>query len=168
VRGYNLITVSGANGSPPDHHLITAAVRVEHGGPKGARLVATRAFSAGETIGRFEEYWVTRKPTYLSIQVGPGRHIENLGQFSYLNHSCDPSTIVDTEAMALLAARDIAPGDELTFFYPATEWEMERPFACLCGAPACLKQIQGARHLSPDVLARYRLSRHIDELMRTA
>lgn len=142
-------------------------LRVEQGSAKGARLVADRAFAAGEVIGRLENYSIIHQPTYLSIQVGPATHIENLGQFCYLNHACDPSTIVDTEEMIVRAARDIAPGDELTFFYPSTEWEMDRPFACLCGAPGCLGTIAGARHLSEEALAGYVLNGHIEELRRT-
>ena len=140
-------------------------LRVEQGGAKGARLVAECAFAAGEVIGRFDNHWVTHKPTYLSIQVGPDRHIENLGQFSYLNHSCAPTVVVDTERMEVRAARDIAPGDELSFFYPATEWEMARPFDCLCGAPDCLRKIAGARDLPPEALDRYEISRHIRALL---
>lgn len=32
------------------------------------------------------------------------------------------------------ALRDIQPGDELSFFYPSTEWEMAQGFECKCGA----------------------------------
>jgi hypothetical protein len=140
-------------------------VRIESGGAKGARLVAERAFRAKEVIGRFEGYSVSRRPTYLSIQIGPDRHIENIGAFSYLNHSCAPTTEIDTEAMLVRAARDIQAGDELNFFYPATEWEMDRPFTCVCGAPECLGAISGARSLSQETLERYTLSRHIRDLL---
>ncbi len=30
--------------------------------------------------------------------------------------------------------RDLQVGDQLTFFYPSTEWASPRPFQCLCGA----------------------------------
>jgi len=36
--------------------------------------------------------------------------------------------------MTVVAARDLAADDELTFFYPSTEWSMAEPFDCWCGA----------------------------------
>ena len=36
--------------------------------------------------------------------------------------------------MRLTALRPISEGDELTFFYPSTEWAMAEPFECGCGA----------------------------------
>ena len=44
-----------------------------------------------------------------------------------------------------MAGRDIAAGEELTYFYPSTEWEMDRPFRCLCGAPDCVGVVSGAK-----------------------
>ena len=50
------------------------------------------------------------------------------------------------------------PGDELTFFYPSTEWEMVHPFQCECGAADCLKWITGASATPTKTLARYELT----------
>jgi hypothetical protein len=63
--------------------------------------------------------------------------------------------------MELRAIRDIEPGEELTFFYPSTEWDMITPFQCLCGSSQCLKRIGGARYLSLNVLSRYFINQHI-------
>jgi len=41
--------------------------------------------------------------------------------------------------------RGLQVGDELTFFYPSTEWDMAQPFDCLCGAPTCRGRISGAK-----------------------
>ena len=143
-------------------------LRVERGSGYGDRLVTTEPFAAGQVIGRLAGYRVTRRPSYRSIQVGPDTHVEDLGVFSYLNHSCAPNTIVNTETLTITAARDIAPGEELTFFYPSTEWEMARPFSCLCGAPNCLGTVSGAKALSPQTLARYAVNRHIREMAARA
>ena len=51
------------------------------------------------------------------------------------------STLTDQIAAGTL--RPIAVGEELTFFYPATEWHMEAPFPCACGAAQCLLEIRG-------------------------
>lgn len=139
-------------------------LRVEHGSEYGARLITTEPIGAGQLIAHLPACEEIEAPTYLSIQVGPGRHIEDLGVFANLNHSCRPSVVVDTDARAVRAARDLGAGDELTFFYPSTEWDMSRPFACLCGAPDCLGTIAGARYLPAETLSRYSVNRHIREL----
>ena len=60
---------------------------------------------------------------------------------------------------------DVAAGEELTFFYPSTEWEMASPFICLCGAPNCIHVVAGARFLPLSTLEQHFLNRHIREAM---
>jgi len=67
--------------------------------------------------------------------------------------------------MLLVAIRPIAEGDELTFFYPSTEWAMAEPFECGCGAGECIGRISGAREIPLSVLGRYRLNPHIVRLI---
>jgi hypothetical protein len=82
-----------------------------------------------------------------------------------MNHSCNPNVILDTSRMVAIATRDLAAGDELTFFYPSTEWEMSAPFICLCGAPSCIHVVAGARFLPLSTLEQHFLNRHIRALM---
>ena len=53
---------------------------------------------------------------------------------NYMNHSCNPSCwFVDggEEYTGLMvAARDLLPGDEITFDYNTTEYDMAAPFPC--------------------------------------
>jgi hypothetical protein len=56
-------------------------------------------------------------------------------------------------------------GDELTFFYPSTEWDMSQPFECLCEAKECRGKITGARDMDGGILAKYWLNKHIEELL---
>ena len=65
----------------------------------------------------------------------------------FMNHSCDPSVrVIGREVRAL---RAILPGDEITFDYDTTEFEMAEPFDCRCGAAACRGWIGGFAHLDP-------------------
>lgn len=51
--------------------------------------------------------------------------------------------------------------------YPSTEWDMQQPFDCACGANGdlkCLGKIQGAKYLSTEQLAPYFVNKHIKEL----
>ena len=140
-------------------------LRVEHAGPYGARLITDRSYSAGHVIASLGNYRVVAHPTYHSIQTGPETHIDDLAHFAYLNHSCRPNTIVNTSALALVATRDIAAGEELTFFYPSTEWDMKHPFVCQCGEPECIGTVAGAKYLGREALDRYFINEHIRHLV---
>lgn len=62
------------------------------------------------------------------------------------SHSCDPSVRIDCSDPAnllLVAFKDIQPGQDATFFYPSTEYEMAQPFECWCRSDACIKSISG-------------------------
>jgi hypothetical protein len=130
---------------------------------KGDRLISTVAIKKGEVFHHIVEYTRTETATYTSIQTDLGTHIEEY-YVSYLNHSCDPTVILDMEALVFRAARDIAAGEELNFFYPSNEWEMAQPFACQCGAINCLGHIAGAKDISLSQLSQYHVSRHIVEM----
>jgi len=69
--------------------------------------------------------------------------------------------------MELIALKEIQPGDELVFFYPSTEWEMDQPFDCFCGTRQCLHRIQGAAHLSEEDVNKYRLTNFIQQKLQT-
>lgn len=141
-------------------------LRIEHGGSAyGARLITSQPFARGGLIYHITGHRLVHQPTYQTIQISAAEHIEELGVVAYLNHSCQPNTVVDTAALTVTAARDIAAGEELTFFYPSTEWEMDRPFVCLCGAPQCVRLVAGAKYLSVDTLSRYFINRHIHQLI---
>lgn len=142
---------------------------VQHGaGKAGAQLVTERGFAQGEVVAILHDFNVVYQPTYQTIQIGPREHIEELGVIVYMNHSCDPNTEVNTTTMTIVARRDIAPGEPLTFFYPSTEWEMDRPFVCACGTDRCVGIVAGARHLPVAVLSRYFVNEHIRQMIMDA
>jgi SET domain len=99
-------------------------------------------------------------PSYRTIQVGASTHIEG-PLLAYMNHSCRPSAIIMTRQLSVRAWTALKCGEEVTFFYPSTEWKMVRPFHCLCGAPDCIKYVAGAEKLPVDLLARYHLNPHV-------
>ena len=125
-------------------------------------LHSIQSFKEDEVICKFVAAAILKKPTYLTIQTGIDEHIHLKPDFlKFTNHSCDPNVFFDTHQMQLIAVKNIEPGDEFTFFYPSTEWDMAQPFMCLCGTKKCLKSISGAAHMSADVLKRYTLTQFI-------
>ncbi len=126
------------------------------------RAVAAVAIAEGEVLAPFGARETLAAPTYLTVQTDADTHIllapEHL---QYINHSCNPNVFFDTGRMEIRALRAIAPGDEIMFFYPSTEWTMDRPFDCLCGSSACLGRIAGADQLDSAALERHVFNQHI-------
>jgi hypothetical protein len=134
---------------------------------KGKCLVSLNFIKAGKAFHKISGYEIIDSPTRTSIQINKHEHIEEFSRLAYLNHSCDPNILMDFSQMELRAVRDIGPGEELTFFYPSTEWDMCTPFQCLCGSSQCLKKITGARYLPLNVLGRYFINQHIRSELQT-
>ena len=135
---------------------------LRHG--NGFCLVAIAPIAPGEVLLQIDGV-VTRAPTRYSVQVGEDRHIDlppgiDLSdqlasyQWSFLNHACDPNAAF--RETVLVATRAIRAGEEVTFHYATTEFDMAEPFACRCGSRHCLGEVRGFRHLAPEVQARLR------------
>ncbi len=127
-------------------------------------LHATVEFRQGQIISKFGAKELLDRPNYLTLQIGDRQHIMLDPEFlQYINHSCSPNVFFDTKKMAVMSLQDIEIGEELTFFYPSTEWSMDRGFDCICESENCLKIIQGAACLPPSVLTKYKLSQYIQQ-----
>ena len=127
-------------------------------------LITKQAYKKGEVICEIPTEKVIDTANRYTVQIGRDRHTE-VGKLSALNHSCDPNVILDTENLNMVARRYIEPCEDLSFFYPSTEWEMDAPFICLCGASNCIHVVAGARFLPLSTLESHYLNRHIRELM---
>ncbi|KAL8312905.1 hypothetical protein RB593_007234 [Gaeumannomyces tritici] len=105
-------------------------------------------------------------PTYATVQVGRDRHLNLNSDLVYINHSCEPSLIFDTANLNILAGpKGLQPGDELTFFYPSTEWSMAQPFECQCGTASCCGLIRGAADMPARQLAGRWVNGHVLDMM---
>jgi hypothetical protein len=59
-----------------------------------------------------------------------------------INHSCDPNLVfAESHSLNVVAARDIAVGDDLTLDYTTFCDQSMEAFDCFCGASACRKRI---------------------------
>lgn len=122
-------------------------------------LFVLRSYQPGELIASFSAGTIGTEPTYLTVQIGRGKHITLEPEFlQYINHGCDPNVFFDTSRMELVALKELEPETELVFFYPSTEWEMTQSFDCYCGSPRCLGNIRGAAFLGPEIISQYRFT----------
>jgi hypothetical protein len=139
-------------------------------------ILAVEDLQEGEVLFRIEGKR-TNRPSPFSIQIEDGVHIDleeghNLEEiidrfcWRFMNHSCSPNTII--RCQDVVGIRLIRPGEELTFNYNTTEWDMAEPFTCRCGSPICVGQVRGFKHLSAIEKERLRpflaphLARHLE------
>ena len=139
----------------------TLAIKTEN---KFRTLTTKQAYKKGDTICEMPSENIMDKPNRFTVQIAKDKHT-HVGKLAALNHSCDPNVILDTERMLMIARRDIEKGEELYFFYPSTEWEMQAPFICLCGSANCIHVVAGARFLPLSTLEHHYLNKHIREMM---
>ena len=133
---------------------------------KGKRVITTVAIRKGELVAQISGHREVLTPSRFTVQASVHRHIDGLAQLTFMNHSCAPNVFLNTSDLTVTALRDLVAGEELSFFYPSTEWRMAEPFACLCGAADCVSYIAGAEVMPEHVLARYDINEHIRELRR--
>lgn len=124
---------------------------------RGLGVRARKGFSAGNTLHLFAGI-VSDRICQHSLQVDAVRHLSDTRYIGYLSHGCDPNCRLDMTAFALVALKNIAPGDILTIDYATTEDRLHRQFACRCGAAQCRGWITG-RSEQPDAAGRAWLAR---------
>jgi len=110
----------------------------------------------GEKLFDIKAIYEKKVPDMYTIMIAPERHILVQG-IERMNHECDPNVHVNIQQMGVFALKDIEVGDELTFNYLSTEYNMNSPFPCGCHAgEKCFGYISGWKHLNPEQRDRVR------------
>jgi SET domain-containing protein len=79
------------------------------------------------------------KPKAGCAYIGKNRWVSDPKILNYINHSCDPNSILDIScAPKLIAKRDIKVGEEITVNYNETETNGKK-VSCYCKTPKCRK-----------------------------
>ncbi len=92
----------------------------------------------------------------LCIQV-EDRHFlvpRPIGDGDYVNHCCNPNAGLSGQ-IALVAMRDIHPGEEICFDYAMSDTMPYDEFECGCGAPNCRRHVTGSDWQLPELQKRY-------------
>ncbi len=113
----------------------------------GRAILCVKPLASGEMVfdltGR-----IVPEPSMYTLQIDAGVHLApGDAAWAMMNHSCAPNCAIDIGRRRVLALRAIVPGEELTFNYLTTEWDMASPFPCTCGAAHCPGMIRGYRFL---------------------
>jgi len=138
--------------------------------PAGISITSQVSLPAGSLFTPITTATPTTTKRWSSVQTGESTHIELNSALLYMNHSCAPTLEVDTGSMEVRVARDrdLEKGDDLTFFYPSTEWSFSRPFECLCeaGEGKCVGRVEGAKGFEKEKLEKWFVNKHIWDMVR--
>lgn len=128
----------------------------------GKKAIAKHALASGAVLNVFK-FPVLTYPTMHTVQLTEGVHVAPTDGAECISHQCGPDTnsavVVadDCQSAAFVATRDVAEGEEMTFNYNTTEWEMSSPFPCVCkacqakstsGAAAVSQVVRGFKYLT--------------------
>lgn len=129
----------------------------------GVGVFAQRDLPAGMLISPCSGYKVNLEHvTPMCLQLDEDVFLQGTGQFDdYINHSCEPNCVVRFKngVPTLVVLNGIKVGEQLTFDYNTTEWDMleqeakcneEVSFSCMCGSSRCVGPVKGFRYLNAD------------------
>jgi len=120
-------------------------VRVGEVVVKGRGIFVIERVMPGETVVCGRAIAEVDGPTRMSVALGWDRHVEMDAPATLLNHDCEPNLGVRENAFSaydFIALREIAAGEEVTFDYAMTEYELAVPLSCACGAVDCAGTIR--------------------------
>lgn len=137
------------------------SIRIRETPHRGFGVFAARNFAKDEVIAEFKGP-IVKIENMEGIPKEVWDHLLNVAIDEYMivrdpvariNHSCEPNAGI-VRNVFLVAMRDIAEGEEITFDYSTTtvdNWSME----CECGSPSCRKIIGNYNGLSDELKKKY-------------
>jgi hypothetical protein len=143
----------------------------------------TRPIGAGETVSVWGRFVLTLADLLAlpiddrryAVQVDDARYLHTPSHLAdgadLINHSCAPSLDFDGP-IALVALRDIGPGEELTYDYAMADSLplLDMDCDCGCGAETCRRRITSDSWRDPVLRAAYRgrFSPHLERRIAMA
>ena len=148
-----------------DYCWLTPKAQARPAGDKGWGSFTTETIAKGETVAAFGGWVVTHGQLetmsldrqHRSIQIDADLYLvsdETPEPGDMLNHSCEPNCGL-AGSQILVAMREIAPGEELSFDYAMCDASDYDEFRCLCGATTCRGVVTGSDWRSPELQAKY-------------
>lgn len=132
----------------------------------GLGVVAANRIPAGTVVAAFGGRVIVRDEIDLlpddrrarSIQVEDRLYLESAAEAEdadHVTHSCEPNCGM-RGSNVLVAMRDIAAGEWLTFDYGTCDGSDYHEFECVCGAASCRGKITGNDWMLPELQLRLR------------
>ena len=123
---------------------------------KGKGIVLQKNIKKNEIVIQFDE-GVTIRPnstaSITAIQIDEDSFLDSKPKQirDFLNHSCIPNIKIDFKKMAAISIKNIKKGEEITFDYCTTEYDLKNKnesFPCNCGFASCRGTVKGFKHLN--------------------
>src|SRR5258706_1301495 len=145
---------------------LTTKARPAPTATRGFGSFASEPIAAGEVVAAFGGRCVTRDEFDLlpttqqvrSLQIDENLYMAGAPEpepADFINHSCEPNLGL-TGSVVLVAMRDIAVGEELTYDYATTDGSDYDEFECYCGSAMCRGKVSGHDWMLPELQLRYR------------
>ncbi len=146
----------------PVHCWLTPRARVGPSHIEGKGLFATAELYECEIVMRLggqlidDATLAALAPPYSSLTVDHGLHLllDPAHPVRYGNHSCDPN-LWHTDAVTVVARRNIAPGEELTIDYATHTGIDTWTMICQCASPLCRGTVSGRDWRLPQLREAY-------------
>jgi len=134
-----------------------------------AGCYTTRPFKKGSRVCEYEgprftkevadERYQDRFITYLFSCGDDGMVIDGFGTAMFINHSCDPNCETEDHGgrVYIVAVRDIASGEELTYEYNLCDSD-DAEADCYCGAATC----RGTMFSEAELKRRARVAKRLE------
>lgn len=121
----------------------------------GRKAIARVPLAAGTVINVFREP-VEGRPTMHTVQFDETTHVAPTLGAEFISHACagtNTRIVVhdDRKAASFVVTKDVDAGEDLSFNYNTTEWDMNSPFPCECAdckASGVTRSVRGFKHLS--------------------
>ncbi|VEU36592.1 unnamed protein product [Pseudo-nitzschia multistriata] len=125
---------------------------------KGLGLFATKDFAIGDLVMSSRPVVTTKERSSHTVQIDWDRHILMDLPATLVNHSCDANLGIQNNsngvrdeddgeeyfgAYDFYAIHPIREGEELTWDYETSEWELSTFFQCTCGSTKCRGFLRG-------------------------
>lgn len=145
---------------------ITQKLEVRAAPEKGGNAVYARkpikkdevlAVWGGQVVTLEQVLALPREEQGHTIQIYDELYLAPMGMeepADYINHSCNPNAGVCGQ-ISLVAMRDIAANEEITFDYAMADSSSFDEFECACGTNTCRGRVTGNDWKRPDLWARY-------------
>ncbi|RNF11483.1 methyltransferase [Trypanosoma rangeli] len=95
-------------------------------------------------------------PVRSTIELPGYQHLRLTGGSEFIRHACQPNLRLEIvgDSIRGVALRFIEEGEELTYNYLCTEWDIAEPFHCTCNTDSCYAFIRGFYYLDTGEKAR--------------
>ncbi|MBU1124765.1 MAG: SET domain-containing protein-lysine N-methyltransferase [Candidatus Omnitrophica bacterium] len=154
------------------HSYLTNKVEVRCSGINRKGVFARRALRKDEVIAvwgghiiteeKFKQLLRTRFKNIdeYATKIADGFYLVSctkggLEDDDFFNHSCNPNAGIKGQIM-MVAMRDIASGEEITYDYCMTDADFNYSFQCVCSARNCRKVITTCDWRKPGLQRKYR------------